>query len=357
MRQVIQSPVPAPPEVSGQTQTPISPAASSILIPAIHKEVPYRYIDNEHPDLLELGKMMLRIGLPIENAEHKGVSAIITEAWDKQFDVLFKDAPDFASAIFRTGASGEPYNDFNIGEGEIGLFIDLDLTCADGPRVRNKIDAIHKMNPVVAWYFWSVLQDISKFLPILTPINFLGIVEHSQWMGESDETGVIESYLEDGVPSDEINVITLVDVMRTIRPWEIRACRANSISVRKRICMDAISDDLRVLVQELDAIHDISTTLQNDEFAKKSLCTSWYQFAVTPVLDDRDHGLWWQVMDDFYRGEMESDGDRYLAKIVFDPRLTGLELVSTMRKLGHLWSQVRQLFANHFGDTSHEVLH
>ncbi len=298
---------------------PITPA-SVLTIPDIAKNIPCRFTDACQPLYREFGKRLLEIGC-LEDSSGKTLPTIIQEGWSRYVADL-SEKP-FSHIHFQVSVGEGDYYAYGDGldDGQLGLYFWCDLTEAPALSVKNRLESLRRRNPPLAWLVLSTLERVSVFLPILTPDWFMQLVSHSQWMGEADETGILEEYLAEGIDMDDVNVLTRESIFKVLPFWAYRACRANSDSVRRRIPRWPLNDADAHLLSHLDhlleLIHDMKT---EKDFLDDHRSISGYTFASTLFFDEGDvGGVFYQVIDDFYRQQAEGDSETYLVRVAFDP--------------------------------------
>ena len=187
--------------------------------------------------------------------------------------------------------------------------------------MKDRLESLRRRNPPLAWLVLSVLEDTSTLLPIMTPDWFVQLVEHTQWMGDADESSVIAEYLADGVNLDDINVLTRKEVFKVLPHWANRACHAISGSVRRRVIRCPLNDADTSLLALVDQMQDLIQSLGiEQEFIRNHRTISGNSFAALLFFDDGDAGgLFYRVLDDFYRNQSEGDSETYLMRIAFNP--------------------------------------
>ena len=304
-----------PPYASG----PIAPA-SVLTIPDIAKTIPCRFTDTCQPLYREFGKRLLEIGY-LEDPSDKTLPTIIQEGWSRYVADL-SEKP-FSHLLFQVSVGeGDTYAwGDGMEDGQLGLHFWCDLTEAPALSVKSHLEALRRRNPPLAWLVLSTLEKTSGFLPIMTPDWFMQLVSQSQWMGEADETAILEEYLAEGVDIDDVDVLTHESVFKVLPFWAYRACHANADSVRRRSARWPLHDTDAHLLSHLDhlleVIHDMKT---EKDFLDNHRSISGSAFASMLFFDDGDvGGLFFQVIDDFYRQQAEGDSATYLMRIAFDP--------------------------------------
>lgn len=325
-----------------KADVPIETASSFLSLPKLG-DAAVTYACDTDPGFLTFGKLMLNSGITMENDPKKDLLKIMQDGLKNHLQNHCND--DIEHALMTV----------TVQDGN-GIHITAFSTMDAAPSyfVKEKIDAIRHISPPLAWYFWNTMDLVASVVPILTPSWFMAMVSHFEWMDGDNEQDYIEEMLADGVPEDEINVIRCKDVEReAVPPWAQRACAAKNASrIRRRIHVD---ETYVPFLAELDRFREMAQHIKrNPAFANYQ--TGYHHFAIMPVLDDKEHGLWYQVMDDIYRYVMESgnDEEEYLFQLVINFAENNPVIeehwLDLLRAVVSLWSSINQFFLTYFGD-------
>ena len=298
---------------------PIAPA-SVLTIPDIAKTIPCRFTDTCQPLYREFGKRLLEIGY-LEDSSGKTLPTIIYEGWSRYVADL--SDKQFSHIHFQVSVGeGDSYAwGDGMDDGQLGLHFWCDLSEAPALSVKKRLETLRRRNPPLAWLVLSTLESASTFLPIMTPDWFMQLVSQSQWMGEADETAILEEYLAEGVDVDDVDVLTRESVFMVLPFWANRACHANSDGVRRRISRWPLNDTDAHLLFHLNHLQDLLHGLEaENDFLDNHRSIPGNTFASMLFFDDGDvGGLFYRVVDDFYRQNSEGDSATYLMRIAFDP--------------------------------------
>ncbi|MHB1642504.1 MAG: PRTRC system protein F [Acidithiobacillus sp.] len=298
---------------------PIAPA-TVLTIPDIDKRVPVRFTETCQALYREFGKRLMELGY-LEDESTKTLPTIIGEGWSRYVASLTDKS--FTRLHFQVSVGeGDPYTyGDGLDDGQLGLYFWCDLTEAPVTIVKDRLESLRRRNPPLAWLVLSVLEDASTLLPIMTPDWFVQLVEHTQWMGDADESSVIAEYLAEDVNLDEINVLTRDELFKVLPHWANRACHAVSGSVRRKVIRCLLNDADAGLLALVDQIQDLIQSLTTERaFIRNHHTISSYSFAALLFFDDGNAGgLFYRILDDFYRNQSEGDSETYLLRIAFNP--------------------------------------
>ena len=316
-------------------------AAGILAIPEIADDVPTMFATGTDR-LKEFGRIMLDSGMQIRNNQNKSVDEIIGAELARLATGFF---PAESRDVYLRILIDE--EDRDIPDNGIEVQFCSEITDCSNIDMDAPIDAMHAFNPALAWYFWSVMEYASRRIPVLTPLTFLGLVEHTEWMGEADESFLVDGMLADGVPEDQIDVVRKADVLRVVLPWELRACMSKPHRVRRRVHVHTEYETR--LLEKLDAI-----LLACKQYDLWNRCTTmlaqggYQQFVILCVFQRADAHLWMHVMDNLYRGQQENgiEAEHFVASLnmVMDARkMAGWKY--QIRSIGTLWSRIIDAFA------------
>lgn len=307
---------------TGSACLPAVPIAPSTIltIPDIDKLVPVRFTESCHSLYREFGKRLMELGT-LEDESTKTLPTIIREGWS-HYVASLSDKP-FSRLHFQvTVGKGDPYTyGDSLDVEQLGLYFWCDLTDAPVSIVKDRLEGLRRRNPPLAWLVLSVLENASTLLPVMTPYWFVQLVEHTQWMGDADESLVISEYLADGVNLDDINVLTREEVFKVLPHWASRACHAISSSLRRKVTRCPLNDADAGLLALVDQIQDLTQSMEAEQdFIRSHRSISGDSFAALLFFDDGNAGgLFYRILDDFYRNQAEGDSETYLLRISFNP--------------------------------------
>ncbi len=332
-------------EVMGNPYSPAVPVAPAtvLTIPDIARRVPVRFTETCQPLYREFGKRLMEIGY-LEDGPKKTLPTIIREGWSRYVASLSDRA--FSHLHFQISVGeGDPYAyGDGLEDGQLGLHFWCDLTEAPVMRVKDRLETLRLHNPPLAWLALSVLEDASTFLPVMTPDWFMQLVAHSQWMDGGDESFIMNEYIEKGVDLDDINVLMREDVFKVLPHWANRACQTKYNRVRQKISRCPLYDADVSLLAHLDHLQDLIQSLETEqEFIRNHLSISGNAFASLLFFDDGNAGgLFYRVLDDFYRGLAEGDSETYLLRIAFAPA-DSRQTEQTLRVMRTIFRMAEQL--------------
>lgn len=315
-------------------------AASFLSLPKLGEEVVATYRNELDLDLLELGKRMLKNGIPLEDTPKKSLLKILEEGLQKALQPHYAEITHASMVVTA-----------NEHAAELTVFSEMDA--APSYYTRKKMDDLRSISPPLAWYFWNTMEYASSVIPLLTPNWFMAIVSYVEWMGSENEEEYILEMMSEDIPEDEIDVIRLKDIeSRVVRPWELRASgikSQNIYRVRQRV---HVSDAYQPLLKDLDQLRDTVQRI-HEHPAYGHLSSGQNHFAIMPVLDGNDHGLWYRVIDNMYQNMMQGDNEEeFLFQITID--LTkgqdNAEWLDLLHQIGGLWTRLLHLFDTYFGD-------
>lgn len=309
-------------QTTGQAHyAPFQNAPAAVLtIPDIGDMVPCVFTETCQPLYREFGKRLLEIGY-LEDETDKTLATIIQEGWSRYVAAL--SAKTFSRLHFYVSVGqGDSfaYGD-GLEDGQLGLHFWCDMTEAPPLAVKTRMENLRRRNPPLSWLVFSVLEKASLFLPILTPSWFFGLVSHTQWMDEDDETGIMEEYLAEGVDMEDVHVLTREALFKVLPPWAYRACYSNPERVRHKIARWPLDEQDTLLLSHLDDLHGLLHTLEAEkDYLDSHKSISGTTFASLLFFDDGDvGGLFYQVLDDVYRQGSEGDSPSYLVRLAFNP--------------------------------------
>lgn len=294
--------------------------AAVLTIPDIGDTVPCLFTETYQPLYREFGKRLLEIGY-LEDETDKTLPTIIQEGWSRYVAAL-SDKTFSRLHFYVSVGQGDPYT---YGDGledeQLGLHFWCDMTEAPPLAVKTRLENLRRRNPPLAWLALSVLDKASLFLPIMTPNWFLGLVSHTQWMDEDDETVIVNEYLAEGVDMEDVHVLTRETVFKALPPWAYRASYTKPERVRHKIARWPLDEQDTLLLSHLDNLQDLLHTLEAEkDYLDSHKSVSGTTFASLLFFDDGDvGGLFYQVLDDFYRQESEGGSPTYLVRLAFNP--------------------------------------
>lgn len=294
--------------------------AAVMTIPDIGDMVPLVFTETCESIYREFGKRLLEIGY-LEDEADKTLTTIIQEGWSRYVAEISDKT--FSRLHFYVSVGQDHSYDYgdDLGDEQLGLYFWCDMTEAPSLTVKDRLEKLRRRNPPLAWMVLSVLEKASMFLPIMTPGWFFALVSQTQWMGEADENGIVSEYLADGFEMEDIHVLTRKDVFKVLPPWAYRACYTKSETVRHKIDRWPLDKKDALLLSKLDDLQGLLHELETErDYIDRHKSISGTTFASLLFFDDGDvGGLFYRVLDDFYRQESEGDSPSYLVRLAFDP--------------------------------------
>lgn len=314
-----------------------------LSLPKLAEDIPLTFSNGLPPILGTLGKRMLNMGAKLENNPQKDILLIIKEGLER----MFNQYPMFAELeTLSLGVSIEVSSHTNHPVEEHPIAFNLNFPMDEAPAfIMDNLNEVRKKCPPLAWYFWSVIEKASQFIPFITPSMFLSLVEHHEWMGELDETGYINMMIDEGSDIDSIEVIKYADVINMLGTWSLRACHSDFQRIRKHIQYDALDEKHQKICDVLDdtasTIFELTNLKNIGDFVTD---TSFGQFGAISFFDDAARGgLCYQVFDLHYQNMMEiADEYESLQTIAFNPSHEESQdhVFEFLFQLSELWRKV-----------------
>lgn len=313
----------------------MSAPAAVLTLPSLSKEIPTGFTKDTDNKILQFGMGLYEKGLLVDEKK-KSLHDIICDGVRKVLSYEPKKISCGVAICFPDEYSETKANPDD-------LCIDFYCPLEEMGIIKiGKVADLRKRNPALAILILRKLTQVSWFLPVLTPVDFMELVERYEWMGEPDEESVIQQMVDDNVQESEIDVVRMKDVYRYYPKWSIKACYNRSRFLWKRAISRANDEDQEILgaLFALDAaLMEIMQDTAEMDMAERNFSGMYTGFLT--FMDYNDNRLAQRILDEHYRVMMESGEGDYMIRLVSEKLHERLpfakKIVTIMENLDNLF--------------------
>lgn len=326
---------------TGRNYNPVSiPAANVLTLPRISPEIPLVYADSCNAKVLDLGKALIENGVPLENTEAKTILQIIWEGLDHFVNEAFHGIETPASFTFDVEDYSYNVNDI---DNVMSFYVNANLDSVPCFVCKDKIEEMHRKGNGLIEFALCLLYKSP--VSVMTPADFMYIVSCTEWMGFDDDTEYVEEMCADGTNREDIDVLTMEDVLKVVPKWAIDASYMDIIDSRSNVVEGTLTQKEIHLLHLLDELHAVCKRILLTE-SKYQINRGDHEYSAIMFMDDAEtNGLYYHVIDQLYQSNMEGD-QRYLFLFelqMVNPCKNTKEWMSIIMDMGIAWRLINQI--------------
>lgn len=306
-------------------------APNVLSLPRIDKKIPLVYAEPCDRKLLDLAKSMMTAGCEFEDVEYKPIHQIIHEGINQFIGDI---VGDYISELYVEKWDG----------GKINLSFNFPLDQSPAFMCHDRLKSMQETGKGLVEYALSVLYHSP--VPVLTPGDFMTLIEMIEWLGFQDESEYIAEMMSDGETSEEdIDCLRLENVLKVIPQWSLDACHSDPQEMRQKVQIKQLNNEDKKLLSLLDRLMKI-TQVEMTEAKEGRLYHGYNEFTAIMFMDDASEGgMYFHIIDNVYRGSMESSEheDNSLFSLIIDPEEDAAKWITLIRQCREVMTLVHSI--------------